>query len=1129
MSVKASNPGRTGAQVAAADPSQSVWVAANAGTGKTHVLIDRIARLLLAGTPSSRILCLTFTKAAAAEMANRLSKLLGAWAVAEDADLATNLQSLLGRAATPEQTAIARRLFAETLEVPEGLKIRTIHAFCESLLGRFPLEAGVAPHFSVLDERTAAELLMEARNRVLAGAFDGGPAELTAALDRLAGLVDEDGFATVVRELAARRNRLRAMIRRHGDLDGLISAIRRRLGLEAEENADTVIAWARTTRDEAALGRACEALDRGSGKDKERAAKIRAWLAGGGFEPYWSAFLTQKGEPQKNLITKKAQEADAGAIDALLAEQAHVHAVHRRLKAVAVAESTAALLQVGKGLLDAYEALKRARALLDYDDLILTARQLLEGGVSWVHYKLDGGLDHILVDEAQDTSPEQWDVIAALAQEFFAGEGGAEAARTVFAVGDEKQSIYSFQGAAPEAFETMRSHFEERARTARNNWQSVELGQSFRSTVAILSTVDKVFEQGRARDGLTSGDSIIRHVPWRTGQAGMVEVWPTAVPETTDMPDFWDAPLDQLPAESPQARVAERIAERIAGWLRDGEILQSAGRPVRPGDILILVRRRTQFVEEMVRCLKKRNVPVAGSDRMVLTEQIAVMDLVALGRFLLLPEDDLTLATVLKGPLFGLDDAALFDLAHGRSGTLWSALRRSERFTDTHARLAELLGRADFMPPYEFFSEVLGKGRGREALLARLGPDARDPIDEFLTLALDFERDHVPSLQGFLQWLEAGETQIKRDLEQGRGEVRVMTVHGAKGLQSEIVFLPDTCSTPDGRLAARILWGGDDTDPYLLWPARSENAEAECTRLSDIAKRRHDEEYRRLLYVAMTRARDRLYVCGWENKKGRAEGCWYDLIADVVMENENTEEIPLEFGVTGWRLSSPQSEPPEGRDDGSKPAAGEIVLPSWARETAPVDPEPPRPLAPSRPSGDEPTVRSPFDIDDGARFKRGRLIHRLLQGLPELPAETRAAAARDFLARPAHDLSQEARDELLGEVMAVLTDPDLAPLFAPGSRAEVPLIGEISGHVVSAQVDRLSITDESVTVIDFKTNRPSPVDENAVPELYLRQMAAYRALLARVYPDRPVRCLLLWTDGPRVMALADDRLDAHAP
>ena len=1129
MSVKPSDPGRTGAQVAAADPTQSVWVAANAGTGKTHVLIDRIARLLLAGTRPSRILCLTFTKAAAAEMANRLSKLLGAWAVAEDAELAGNLKSLLGRAATGEQTEVARRLFAETLEVPEGLKIRTIHAFCESLLGRFPLEAGVAPHFSVLDERTAAELLLEARNRVLAGAFDGGVAELTAALDRLAGLVDEDGFATVVRELAARRNRLRAMIRRYGDLDGLIAAIRRRLGVEAGETTETVIASARNTCDVAALGHTCDALDQGSGTDGKRAEKIRAWLAGGDFESYWPVFLTQKGEPQKNLITKKAQERDSAALDTLLTEQAHVHAVHQHLKAVTVAESTTALLQVGKGLLDAYESLKRGRALLDYDDLILTARRLLKGGVSWVHYKLDGGLDHILVDEAQDTSPEQWDVIAALAGEFFAGEGFADTLRTVFAVGDEKQSIYSFQGAAPEAFEAMRTHFEERVKVAGNSWQSVELGLSFRSTLTLLNTIDRVFERDRARDGLTAGTSPIRHVPWRTGQAGMVELWPTAVPGATDMPDFWDAPLDQLPAESPQTQLAERIAERIAGWLREGEILQSAGRPVRPGDILILVRRRTAFVEEMVRCLKNRHVPVAGSDRMVLTEQIAVMDLVALGRFLLLPEDDLTLATVLKGPLFGLDDAALFDLAHGRRDTLWNALRRSERFADTHHRLAKLLGRADFMPPYELFSEVLGKGRGREDLLARLGPDARDPIDEFLTLALDFERDHVPSLQGFLQWLEAGETQIKRDLEHGRGEVRVMTVHGAKGLQSEIVFLPDTCTTPDKRLAARILWGGDDADPYLLWPARSENAEAECTCLSDIAKRRGDEEYRRLLYVAMTRARDRLYVCGWENKKGRDEGCWYDLIADVVMENEKTEEVPLEFGGTGWRLSSPQEAPPEGGDDGSDPAAEATALPAWAREAAPLDPEPPRPLAPSRPTGDEPPVRSPLDIDDGARFKRGRLIHRLLQGLPDLPVGAREAAAHDFLARPAHGLSQDARKELVKEVMAVLTAPDFAPLFAPGSRAEVPLIGEISGHVISAQVDRLLVTKEVVTVIDFKTNRPPPLDENAVPALYLRQMAAYRALLARVYPDRPVRCLLLWTDGPRVMALADDRLDAHAP
>ncbi|MEE8394241.1 MAG: double-strand break repair helicase AddA, partial [Rhodospirillales bacterium] len=966
---------------------------------------------------------------------------------------------------------------------------------------------------------------------------------LTEALKTLSGLVDEEGFSQVIKGLDANRGRLARMINRHGGLKNLLIATRSALGLSDDDDAENIAAKVLNDCDRDGLYRTAQALDEGAASDVDRAGVIRTWIEGDGDKGvfdnlYAPLFVTKKDEPRKTLITKSALKNYPEAETILVAEQGRVLAAKEKLKAISVVEASQAMLRLGTEMLRYYKYLKDAQAFLDYDDLIQHTRDLLklDGGVSWVHYKLDGGMDHILVDEAQDTSPEQWEVIAALTEEFFSGEGASQSVRTVFAVGDEKQSIYSFQGADPDEFVRMREYFAERVKAAGRDWRPVELAQSYRSTLTVLNTVDDVFADDKARDGLTTDDTL-RHIPFRIGQAGMVELWPTLKPEERPQASPWDAPLDQMPEDSPQSRLAERIAGRINEMCDTGEILESAGRPIRPGDIMILVRRRGSFTDEMVRCLKRLAIPVAGNDRMVLTEQLAVMDLAALGRFLLLPQGDLNLAVVLKGPFFGFDDDDLFDLCHQRNGGLWEELvkRNTEnpQFHEAWLCLSELMAEADFRPPYDFFSGLLANRGGRRKLLARLGPDADDPIDEFLSLALHYERDHVPSMEGFLHWLEAGQTQIKRDLEQGRGEVRVMTVHGAKGLQSNIVFLPDTCTLPDPRHDPRILWTGgkegDGETECLLWPAIRENEGAICGELRKVARLGIEREYRRLLYVALTRARDRLYIAGWETRKGLNEGCWYDMVKAAISDSEKSESITLWDDEKGWRLSNPQTVKPEEKTSAGKPVLKTKSLPSWAGRPPAPEPEPPAPLAPSRPTQDEPTIHSPFGSDDGARFKRGRLIHRLLQSLPDLAPDKRPVAAKAYLARPAHGLSKEERAEIAAETMKVLDDPDFALLFGPGSMAEVPITGVISNHVVSGQVDRLLVAKDAVTVIDYKTNRPAPESEDNVAPAYLRQMAAYRDILALIYPGREVKCLLLWTDGPRAMRLNDRMLAPYAP
>ncbi|MCW2238199.1 double-strand break repair helicase AddA [Azospirillum canadense] len=1132
----------------ASNPLSSVWVGASAGSGKTKVLTDRVLRLMLAGTAPARILCLTFTKAAAAEMSIRINRTLGIWATLPDADLEDRLYDLCGERPTAETRTAARRLFAQVVDCPGGMKIQTIHAFCQSLLRRFPLEAGLAPHFEVMDERTAAGLLTEARDEVLHAGRAAPDTALGKAMARLTADLNAEEFADILAELANERGRIQRLFERFGNVEGAVDAVHRELGVEPGTTEADILheACADASLDVPTLREACRALSTGTKTDEERGIGIQSWLDAAesrvrAFQAYARLFLTAEGTARKTLITKKPATNFPAALIALEREAERLVSLMKRVKSAGVAASTTALLTLAEALLHAYDAKKKGKALLDYDDLILAANTLLRGkdgvpAVPWVLFKMDGGLDHILIDEAQDTNPEQWAVVSSIAEEFFAdlsAHNSTGTTRTVFAVGDEKQSIFSFQRADPAEFARMRRHFQTRAETATRIWHAVELDISFRSTAAVLQAVDAVFRLDTAKDGVASEVSpVIRHRAFRRGHAGLVELWPPVKPAEVADPPAWAPPVERESADSPSARLAAVIADTIRDWTQRGETLESRGRPIQPGDVMVLVRRRTSFVTELVRALKDRAVPVAGVDRMVLTEQLAVMDLMALCEFLLLPEDDLTLATVLKGPLIGLTEEQLFDLAHGRRGTLWQALvakaEEDPAYHPARRYLGGQLARTDFLAPYELFAGLLAapcpadERSGRRAILKRLGPDAQDPLDEFLAVCLAFEKTEPPSLQNFLAWLAASEAEIKRELEQGGGRVRIMTVHGSKGLQAPIVFLPDTLGTPTQ--SPPILWP-DEGCAVPLFAARRSQEDALCAEARSRANRRRDQEYRRLLYVALTRAEDRLYVCGYQGKRDPSEACWYKLVESAM--GEIGVPHPFDFaslcpdGWTGdgWRLHDPQTAAP--KPDGAD--AGRVVeayapLP-WLTAKAPEEPEPSRPLTPSRPDGDEPAVRSPLGEDDGARFKRGLLVHRLMQSLPDLPPDAREAACRRFLARPAHELAPDRQDEIARETMAVVNSPDFAHLFGPNSRAEVPVVGVVEGRALSGQIDRLVVEGDTVWIVDYKTNRPPPRRVEDVPTVYVRQMAAYRGAMAAVYPGKRVRCVLLWTDGPYLMEL----------
>jgi ATP-dependent helicase/nuclease subunit A len=1153
------------AQADAADPQASVWVNANAGTGKTHVLTLRVLRILLAGTPPEKILCLTYTKAAAAEMSKRIFEKLGAWVTATDVELIPILRDITGTAPTDAELNFARTLFTAAIETPGGLKIQTIHAFAERLLQRFPLEAGVPPGFKILDDQKGRELKSRAIEATLLEATSSASSPLGKALTSAIRYAADSNFDELLSKAITERAWLDTAARldlgrNSSDFAAAETYLRETFGVRKNVSAAQIEADRAAVLSNSDLRALIDHLAGGGKTDISHSSKLSETLAQANAEQRGAAlsdyFLTGNGDGRRaSLMSKALGEARGDLLAIAQKAQDRCFELTEELKAHALVEATAALYRLAGAVLQRYTNAKASSGALDFDDLIQKTTSLLNTSdqAQWVLFKLDGGLDHILVDEAQDTSPQQWTIIEALGREFFSGTGARDVARTVFAVGDEKQSIYSFQGAAPEKFAEVGKRVEAMTKSAGALWRRVPLNLSFRTVQPVLDAVDGVFRNAETTPGLTAEAQRIEHIASRFGQSGRLEIWPTEKPIEVSAASPW-SPLDDSAERAPANALADRIAATIESWLKNGERLTSEDRPIRAGDILILVRKRNPFAVPMVAALKACRIAVAGSDRIALTDQIAVQDLLVLGDFLTLPEDDLALATVLKGPLFNFNDNDLLTLAYGRKGTLWKAFLAvadaNSKFKSAAETLKRWRAKADFTPPFEFFSSLLDRDGARAKILHRLGPEAADAIDEFLDIALAYDDTAPPSLTGFLASLRTAGREVKRDMDHARDEVRVMTVHGAKGLEAPIVFLPDTCTTATGDSAGtRLLKLPDaprpsDTPPPVIWQVKGTSRLAPVRAATSIKDAREREERNRLLYVAMTRARDRLYVSGFEGARGRAEGCWYDLMFNSLAERFN--KIDGVDGTPIWRFESAQTaaaEKPKAIQTGAQAAQ---PLPAFAFHRATVEPQLTMPLAPSRlepyapdsegeplvtlPSPHDPSagqgLPSPAALVSGNRFLRGTITHALLQYLPEITEGERKAAATGFVAKRGEALSAKARVSIVKETLAILSASDFAPIFSDSSRAEVPISaiiprphGRGPALRLSGQIDRLLVTGTDVMIIDYKTNRPPPLELAGVAPAYLFQLAAYALALADIYPGKRLRAALLWTDGPRLMEI----------
>ena len=1156
----------------ASNPELSAWVSANAGAGKTYVLTRRVTRLLLGGAEPSRILCLTYTKAAAANMANRVFGDLETWAKLGDAALRAELAPFVDRP-TDADLARARRLFARAIETPGGLKVQTIHAFCQGLLQAFPFEANVPASFQVMDEVQTREMLARARDAVMTHT-EGEESAFSEALQALAMERAPGSLAGHLDAAVAARRDLAKWLGR----DGAGEMLNAGLGLAMADSVDALAADIAGSpvlpRD--AWAEAAALLSAGSASLQTMAGSLAAAASAQGdamSEAYFDSFLTKtmRTVPSR-FLTKDFRADHSDMAERLEREAERAQQLHERFKALVLAERSRALFTLAGGIIAVFERAKQARGLMEFQDLIDSAARLLAPeGNRWVLYKLDGGLDHVLLDEAQDTSPPQWEIIKNLTDEFFVAEAEASAAaggeagrdRTVFAVGDEKQSIFSFQGARPKTFDEERRRIETAAGEAGRRFETVPIETSFRSAPDILRAVDKVFGTEEMHADLTAPGLAPHHESARPDAPSLVELWAPCLPSEAPDERAWDAPLDAPDEGSPPERLAERIARRIEALIAGG---------VPPGEILVLVRGRNAAFEAVIRALRQRHVPVAGADRLKLLEQIAVLDLLALADVLLCPDDDLALATVLKSPLIDFADAEmdaetrLFHVAHNRDGSLWRALDARGETDPICARAARRLrgwrDRAAYARPFEFFAEVLGAGGGRRAFLARLGSEAGDALDELLGLALAFEERAVPTLQAFVHDLRQTEREVKRELSEAGDTVRVMTVHNAKGLEAQAVFLVCTGQKIMDGTKDPAIFALDDAPgaPLVYAPSAKGDPPAIAQVRADVRLARAAEE-RRLLYVAMTRAKSWLYVGACRGKRAAGEAAadgepalmpdgetWHGMIARAL--GEEAERCEAGDGASAWVWPRRSDVRPEAWDMAAPAAAShgqpEETQPSWLCSDAPQA-RPMREVSPSRLVSAQHAAgaSTPIVADDGGRgasrdmppgaldpLRRGTLVHHLLQSLPELAPDARDAAGRAYLAARGADLTQEQRDALLTEAMHVLGHPELAPLFSGAARAEVDVIGTVRRGsetlLVEGRIDRLLVEPGRVLLVDFKTDAVPPATPEAIGRPYLAQLAAYRDLLARTFPDRSIEAWLVWTAGPSVMAVSDALLDAAA-
>ncbi len=1096
-------------QIIASGPEASTWLSANAGSGKTKVLTDRVARLLLDNVSPQRILCLTYTKAAANEMQNRLFARLGKWSMMSDTHLTENLQ-LLGLSQdkiTKEKLSIARRLFAQAIETPGGLKIQTIHSFCSSLLRRFSLEAQVSPSFSEMDDRMGKNL----RSEILEEMAENNTVLLKQFISYFSGKNIDDILKEIIKykEHFINVSNLKKLKKDFNipdkieDLPDTVNILFQDTEYEwLYDSINILMEQSQSMQDLA------KRLSRIDFKKPQLADVVLVF----------DCFLFRKDgshlpeAKHKSVPTAKAKIALGNHLQKFQNFMTLAAKTRDMQLKVLGFKKTSALHSFSKVFIDKAEKRKALKSWLDFDDLIIKTIALLKNSsfASYILYRLDGGIDHILVDEAQDNSPKQWEVIRLLAEDFTSGKSASDnTCRTIFAVGDKKQSIYSFQGADPTSFDRMRNHFQNSMHLIGQELKPLNLLHSFRSSKPILELVDATFPISF----LDTTDCEPSHIAFKEHLPGRVDLWDWIETNKDSYDMEWYDPIDTIGTEHHTVLLANKIARKIQEQILNGKISQTGDqgtsvensvRNIKPGDFLILVQTRSTLFYELIRSCKKLNLPIAGADRLDITADLAVKDLTSVLSFLTTPEDDLALAEILRSPLCGLTENDLFNLASDRKGLYLYEILNAKRgvFPKVYEMLYDLRDQVDYLRPYELLERILTRHNGRRNLIARLGPEIEEILDVFLDQAIAYEKTEVPSITGFISWVSDNSGTIKRQVDSDANKIRIMTIHGAKGLEAPIVILPDTGPTRN-IISDELILNKD----YPIWKQKSDEMPTAHKELMDNIKNQQILEKMRLLYVSITRAESWLIICGSGTLPQAEKPCWYQLIesgfSKLNSDLNNTD--------TGKRASFLDWPDEVEREESSRQNIG-LELPDWLKTPAPADLKFKNTISPSALELNKFLENSNTYHSTHEQLTRGTALHLLLEHLPNEPKISRNVRARQLLST----LASNTVEELVSKVEEILCNPSLSHIFDKNSFSEINLSAKLetlNGQKVIGKIDRLIVNENHVLAVDFKSNVVVPKNLKEVPKALLAQMGAYQESLRVIFPDKEIQTAILWTEN----------------
>ncbi len=1040
-------------QLKASNPLLSSWVSASAGTGKTKILTDRVLRLLLQAVPFNKILCLTFTNAAANEMQERIIANFEKWAHFSPQDLCSTLENTLGRKATKDELTIASSLFDSYLKTQDQINIYTIHSFCQKILKKFPLEAGISPHFKIIDEFKVKQIIRDIKKQL----FNLPELEPITRFfaENFHELTIDDIFNKIISAKTKILKKEPNLSSTYSDLvtQG-INHIQKLSNHDPNIYVDTI------------------------NIENPEVKNIIAKLIGNDLQntDLKSIFLTLSGAKKKRIVVKKIAKPDSDLYRELENIQDKIYQLDQAKKAEYLFSYSKLLAIISEKIASEFEAYKRKNSFLDYDDLIIHTENLLTNSHAkeWVLYKLDGGVEHLLVDEAQDTSKNQWRIIEALIEEFYAGESNNYYKnRTIFVVGDEKQSIFSFQGADISTFSYMNKFLNEKLKNGRKPFETIDLNVSYRSTREILTCVNDVFHK-IAKNNLEDFSAKLQEMtPHRLSHSGVVELWPLCVDEdSSDSEEFWPL-VYQNNLGNGKIILAEKIANYVKEQINSGRILPSTNAKISAEDFMILFRTRDDFTDEVIKALKKAEIDITGLDRIPLAEDLGVADLLAIANFVLNPENDLNLAALLKSPILRLPEQELYILAilaKKNRISLWKYLNLEKQYSLIKTKLQEFLSLYEILPLVDFFLYITDVLNYRDVIT-----ENDEVIDEFLKLSKNYFLEYNSSLQNFIYWFQTHPITVKRDTDT-KNKLRIMTAHASKGLQSPIVILCDTTKLPNS--IERFIW--DENDQLLSAKSSSYIPEFYET-LKIKEQQKAYQEYLRLLYVGMTRAEDHLIICGYQGKNKIPENCWYKLINHSMQEIGSLDiNGNLIYGTPYLHVVSQNSLHNK-------------------KHTKIIENKIPRPIKSWKPE-----TRSSDYKSSPVALEYGLIFHKILED---------AVGSKNLDNFDKHPLiktlSNNLQKRIKTSLKKLVSNVQFKELLKHEIKTELSFGYKTGSEIKIGRVDLAVISKDQVVIIDYKSGN----NYDSIPEAYIKQLKFYKEAFMEIYPDKNINCKILWLEN----------------